>query len=83
MDPESKEVAKELLGFAQVPFYVVLNEEGRIVAKGGKKRIDFEGLPELLGVVPPLVMIEEVEEIVVPEQKKVKVDRVFDMDDDF
>ena len=31
MDSEFKEIAKEALGFNQVPFYVVLNDKGEIV----------------------------------------------------
>eukprot|EP00957_Ditylum_brightwellii_P199134 15179496-Ditylum_brightwellii.AAC.1 len=86
MDSESKETAKELLWFAQVSVHVVLKAKGRIVIKGREKCVDFEGLLELLellGLVPTLVMIEEMEEESVLEQKKVKVDQVFDMDDDF
>ena len=45
MDHEHKEEAKKVLGFAQVPFYVVLNEDGEIVQKGSKKHIDFDNLP--------------------------------------
>jgi len=38
-------MAKEALGFRQVPFYVVLNEEGEITQKGGKSEIDFDAVP--------------------------------------
>ena len=34
MSKDDKEKAKKLLGFARVPFYVVLGEEGRILDKG-------------------------------------------------
>eukprot|EP00977_Amphora_coffeiformis_P002818 scaffold528_cov165-Amphora_coffeaeformis.AAC.30 len=39
MSKENKETAKKLLGFARVPFYVVLNEEGRLIEKGN--HVDF------------------------------------------
>lgn len=50
MDHEHKEEVKQILGFKQVPFYVVLNKEGDIVQMGSKKHIDFEHLP---GVIEP------------------------------
>ena len=59
MDHENKEKAKELLGFKQVPFYVVLNEEGDIVQMGSKKKIDFDNLP---GMEPLKVAEEETKE---------------------
>jgi len=45
MDHEHKEEAKRILGFKQVPFYVVLNEAGDIVQMGSKKNINFDNLP--------------------------------------
>lgn len=36
MERAHKEVAKKLLGFSSVPFYVVLDEEGGMVEKGNK-----------------------------------------------
>lgn len=36
MNKADKERAKKLLGFASVPFYVVLDEEGGMVEKGNK-----------------------------------------------
>ena len=45
MEPDDKEIAKEVLGFKSVPFYVVLNEKGVIVQLGGSKKIDFESIP--------------------------------------
>ena len=50
MDHEHKEEAKKILGFKQVPFYVVLDKEGDIVQMGSKKHIDFDNLP---GMVQP------------------------------
>lgn len=52
MDHEHKEEAKRILGFKQVPFYVVLNKEGEIVQTGSKKYINFNNLP---GMVQPKV----------------------------
>eukprot|EP00956_Cyclotella_meneghiniana_P008964 scaffold12308_cov74-Cyclotella_meneghiniana.AAC.2 len=45
---EHKELAKKVLGFKSVPFYVVLNEEGEIVQMGGKKQIDFNNIPGMM-----------------------------------
>lgn len=56
MSHESKEEAKKILGFRQVPFYVVLNKEGDIVQMGSKKQIDFENLP---GMKLPEKKVEE------------------------
>ena len=36
MEHEHKERAKELLGFKQVPFYIVFNAAGEMVFSGGK-----------------------------------------------
>lgn len=40
---ENKERAKKVLGFASVPFYVVLNEHGEIVQLG--HNIDWDSIP--------------------------------------
>ena len=40
MEPNDKEEAKQVLGFASVPFYVVINREGIIEQKGGARKID-------------------------------------------
>merc|ERR1719491_2508335 len=48
LNEEYRSVAKEALGFRQVPFYVVLNEEGEITQKGGKRDIDFEVVPGVI-----------------------------------
>jgi hypothetical protein len=50
MNQEDKEKAKQLLGFKQVPFYVVLDEEGKIQQSGNGNQVDFEEIP---GVVRP------------------------------
>ena len=56
MDHDHKEEAKKILGFKQVPFYVVLNANGDIVQMGSKKQIDFDNLP---GMEKPKVEEEE------------------------
>lgn len=66
MDQENKEEAKKILGFKQVPFYVVLNEEGDIVQMGSKKYIDFDNLP---GMIQPKSE-EEGKQGSVEEEKK-------------
>ena len=66
MDQENKEEAKKILGFKQVPFYVVLNEEGDIVQMGSKKYIDFDNLP---GMIQPKAE-EEGKHGSVEEEKK-------------
>ena len=50
MGKKDKEVAKKLLGFKQVPFYVVMDETGAITQSGNKRQIDFDEVP---GVVRP------------------------------
>mmetsp|Transcript_3574 Transcript_3574/g.5488 ORF Transcript_3574/g.5488 Transcript_3574/m.5488 type:complete len:191 (+) Transcript_3574:89-661(+) len=45
MDEDTKEEAKRVLGFASVPFYVVVNEDGEIVQKGNSNQVDFETIP--------------------------------------
>ena len=45
MEPQDKEIAKKVLGFKSVPFYVVLNDQGEIEQLGGSKNIDFETVP--------------------------------------
>lgn len=50
MDHQNKERAKKLLGFQQVPFYVVLDENGAITQSGSSKQVDFDEVP---GVVHP------------------------------
>ena len=77
MDSEFKEIAKEALGFNQVPFYVVLNDKGEIVQKGAKKQIDFDTIP---GIVRPKEE-EKVEEEKYDKPAQTSEDRVFCMDD--
>lgn len=61
MEHEYKELAKSMLGFKQVPFYVVVNVKGEIVQMGSKKQIDFDNLP---GMVPDVL------EVIVDEKKE-------------
>ena len=71
MDTDYKELVKASLGMKQVPFYVVLNENGEIVQKGSKKQVDFESIP---GIIKPKV---------VEEEKTEYAERVFCLDEDF
>mmetsp|Transcript_16744 Transcript_16744/g.34407 ORF Transcript_16744/g.34407 Transcript_16744/m.34407 type:complete len:159 (+) Transcript_16744:313-789(+) len=50
MSIEDKETAKRLLGFQQVPFYVVMDEHGAITQSGSGRQVDFDEVP---GVVRP------------------------------
>lgn len=56
MDQQDKELAKKILGFQQVPFYVVLDEEGSIQQSGNGKQVDFEEIPGVVrqNEVPPV-----------------------------
>ena len=67
MEPNDKNVAKQILGFSSVPFYVIVNDHGEITQKGGSKAIDFDNVPNM----------EEDKENVGPEVEE----RVFVMDD--
>jgi hypothetical protein len=74
MDKEDKETAKKLLGFKQVPFYVVMDENGSITQSGSGRHVDFVEVP---GVVRPE-----------PEPEIEQIDRsspveILDDDDDF
>jgi hypothetical protein len=55
MDPESKEIAKSVLGFSSVPFYVMLNAQGKVTQKGNK--VEWTQLPSsassLSSTTPP------------------------------
>lgn len=48
MDQQDKELAKQILGFQQVPFYVVLDEQGSIQQSGNGKQVDFEEIPGIV-----------------------------------
>ncbi|KAG7366420.1 AhpC/TSA family protein [Nitzschia inconspicua] len=50
MSQDDKETAKKALGFKQVPYYVVLDEEGNIQQSGGGKQVDFDEIP---GIIRP------------------------------
>ena len=78
MGAEFKEKAKVELGFKSVPFLVVLNEQGNIIASGSPKQIDLEK------IVTPKVSIEEDKENLAPKNMNMNPSsRVFVMDDDF
>jgi hypothetical protein len=47
MSVEDKETAKQVLGFAAVPFYVFVSETGEITQSGNK--VDWERVP---GMIP-------------------------------
>lgn len=81
MDKDFKEDTKSFLGMKQVPFYVVLNENGEIIQKGNKKQIDFENIP---GMIRPTEE-EKTEEIVDENVNALceRVERVFCIDEDF
>ena len=76
MSHEHKEIAKKALGFKQVPFYVVLNDEGDIVQMGSKKQINFDTIP---GMVGPTV--EDKDNCFGNSEQA--GDRTFILDDDF
>jgi hypothetical protein len=44
MDATSKEIAKSVLGFASVPFYVMVNASGDVTQKGNSKNMDWTQL---------------------------------------
>lgn len=48
MDPKHKEEAKRLLGFRQVPFYVVVDTHGEITQMGSSRTVDFDQLQNLV-----------------------------------
>lgn len=56
MGKKDKETAKKLLGFKQVPFYVVMDEHGNITQSGNKRQVDFDEVP---GVVRPEPSLNE------------------------
>jgi hypothetical protein len=72
MEPDDKEVAKKVLGFQSVPFYVILDDCGEIAQKGGSKIIDFDNVP---GIVIPV----EDKENARPEQEP--EERMFILDE--
>mmetsp|Transcript_8066 Transcript_8066/g.11569 ORF Transcript_8066/g.11569 Transcript_8066/m.11569 type:complete len:191 (+) Transcript_8066:55-627(+) len=91
MDENTKEEAKQVLGFASVPFYVVVNEDGEIVQKGNSKQIDFEAIP---GINRPEIQKENIAmpstgkftENSLEEQPALQqpvVEHVFCLDEDF
>ena len=64
MDKHNKELAKKMLGFKQVPFYVVMDEHGEITQSGSGRQVDFDEVP---GVVRPEPIDESMSESDVSE----------------
>jgi len=77
MEIDYKEKAKEVFGFQQVPFYVVLNERGEVLQKGTKNQIDFDSVP---GILKQTTAIEEEKSQI---SQPTTQERVFSMDEDF
>ena len=78
MDSVSKEKAKAALGFRQVPFYVILNEQGEIQQKGSSKQVDLTNISELKKAeVHPKPLFRPASPI------SVNISREFCIDDDF
>ena len=77
MEADVKEEAKKAFGFAAVPFYVVVNKDGRILGAGDPKKIDYE---ELLNAPAP--EIAEIAEKVMPAPEE-ETKNVFTLDEDF
>jgi len=73
MDKDDKETAKKLLGFKQVPFYVVMDENGSITQSGSGRQVDFEEVP---GVVRPEPEIDRSSPVEILDHNK-------NFDDDF
>jgi hypothetical protein len=85
MSPEDKELAKQVLGFKSVPFYVFLNDQSEIVQMGNK--VDFDSIPgaeELVTESGP-VMETESTSVITSEQVTIaqQEERVFVIDEDF
>jgi hypothetical protein len=73
MEQKHKDQAKKLLGFRQVPFYVVLDEHGDITQMGNHRAIDFDEVP---GVVRPEPSVSSME-----EEKENNFEQVLGFDD--
>jgi len=81
MDKEDKETAKKLLGFKQVPFYVVMDENGSITQSGNGRQVDFEEVP---GVVRPQPEFESNSPVEILDQNtNLEDDFSFDFELDF
>jgi hypothetical protein len=44
MDVSTKEQAKALLGYSQVPYYVVIGKDGHVIGHGDAKSLDVTSL---------------------------------------
>lgn len=62
MESKHKDEAKKLLGFQQVPFYVVLDEYGDIQQMGNQRAIDFDEVPGVVRPEPSVASMEEEKE---------------------
>ena len=78
MEMDIKEEAKKAFGFNAVPFYVVVNKDGRILGAGDPKKIDYE---ELLSAPAP--EIAEIADKAPVDETKKSQDYVFELDEDF
>jgi thiol-disulfide isomerase/thioredoxin len=76
MDEKDKEVAKKILGFKSVPFYVVLDEAGGIRQKGNQKAIDFDEVPGVVRPEPEPLHFEEVPGVVRSELEPLHFEEV-------
>lgn len=85
MDKAFKEEAKSLLGFQQVPFYVVLDEKGDIVQKGGTRQVDFDAIPGIVRKTENISISKNEEELIALRDGTCShsSERVFCMDEDF
>eukprot|EP00566_Odontella_aurita_P028010 CAMPEP_0113535232 /NCGR_PEP_ID=MMETSP0015_2-20120614/5590_1 /TAXON_ID=2838 /ORGANISM="Odontella" /LENGTH=199 /DNA_ID=CAMNT_0000434461 /DNA_START=127 /DNA_END=726 /DNA_ORIENTATION=- /assembly_acc=CAM_ASM_000160 len=97
MEAEYKEEAKEILGFAQVPFYAVMNDRGDVVMRGSKKRVNFDDVPGMIrpptatspqrfeerNFSTPVKKVNDIRDIQPSPVCVEQFDRVFTLDDDF
>ena len=86
MDKAFKEEAKSMLGFQQVPFYVVLDEKGDIVQKGSTKQVDFDSIPGIFRQMENVSLSQNDEEeriVSSADTRSYTSERVFCMDEDF
>jgi hypothetical protein len=70
MDHQNKERAKKLLGFQQVPFYVVLDENGAITQSGNSKQVDFDEVPGVVHPEEAKAAATEQDETLLPSSKR-------------
>jgi thiol-disulfide isomerase/thioredoxin len=85
MDKEDKELAKKILGFQQVPFYVILDDNGSIQQSGTGKQVDFEEIPGIVRseeepVVAAVSSSIEMEESKIDETGDFGLESAFELD---